>query len=213
MQPSWKWERSLRAKGLRFVAGIDEVGRGPLAGPVAAAAVVLPPDLRTPWAKQIRDSKQLTAKSRTHLAPKIEGGALALGLGMSSEKEVDEYGIVHATKLAMTRAIEELDSPPDCLLIDAVSLPDVDLPQESIVNGDGLCISIAAASIVAKVARDSLMMKMEARYPGFGFAHNMGYGTPGHLDALERIGPCDIHRMTFAPVAEAAYRRRNGRYT
>ena len=210
MQPSWKWEKALRAKGYRLIAGIDEVGRGPLAGPVAAAAVVLPPDLRAPWTNQIRDSKQLTPQARVFLAPKIREVALALGVGMSSEKEVDEYGIVHATRLAMSRAVEKLDTPADCLLIDALALPEVDIPQESVVNGDNLCISIAAASIVAKVARDSLMMKMEAHYPGFGFSHNMGYGTPEHLDALEHLGPCGIHRMTFAPVAEAAYWHRNG---
>ncbi|MCH9037375.1 MAG: ribonuclease HII, partial [Chloroflexi bacterium] len=138
---------------------------------------------------------------REQVLPYLREVALGLQVGMSSPQEIDDLGIVAATRLAMSRAIRRLKVSPDCLLIDALRLPEVALPQESLIRGDSISISIAAASIVAKVARDRLMVKMDSRYPGFGFQRNKGYGTPEHLKALGRLGPCPIHRLTFAPVS------------
>ena len=189
------------ARGHSFLAGVDEVGRGPLAGPVMAGAVVLPIGLNAPWIAEGNDSKQLSPRVRRALSDRIWEEALAVGIGSASTVEIDQVGIVPATRLAMGRAIRSLKVSPDCLLIDALRLPEVGLPQESLIRGDSISISIAAASIVAKVARDRLMVKMDSRYPGFGFQRNKGYGTPEHLKALGRLGPCPIHRLTFAPVS------------
>lgn len=201
MSPSWKWDSALLARGHRFLAGVDEVGRGPLAGPVMAGAVILPIGLNAPWIAEVNDSKLLSPRVRRALSDRIWEEALAVGIGSASTDEIDQVGIVPATRLAMGRAIRRLKVSPDCLLIDALRLPEVDLPQESMIRGDSISISIAAASIVAKVARDRLMVKMDSRYPGFGFQRNKGYGTPEHLKALGRLGPCPIHRLTFAPVS------------
>ena len=201
MSPSWKWDNALLARGHSFLAGVDEVGRGPLAGPVMAGAVVLPIGLNAPWIAEVNDSKQLSPRVRRALSDRIWEEALAVGIGSASTVEIDQVGIVPATRLAMGRAIRSLKVSPDCLLIDALRLPEVGLPQESLIRGDSISISIAAASIVAKVARDRLMVKMDSRYPGFGFQRNKGYGTPEHLKALGRLGPCPIHRLTFAPVS------------
>ncbi|MCH8089703.1 MAG: ribonuclease HII [Chloroflexi bacterium] len=201
VSPSWNWDRALLSRGHRFLAGVDEVGRGPLAGPVMAGAVILPIGLNSTWIAEVNDSKLLSPRVRRTLSDRIWEEALAVGIGSASTDEIDRVGIVPATRLAMGRAIRRLKVSPDCLLIDAMRLPEVALPQESIIRGDSISISIAAASIVAKVARDRLMVKMDSRYPGFGFQRNKGYGTPEHLKALGRLGPCPIHRLTFAPVS------------
>ncbi len=188
--------------GLRRVAGLDEAGRGPWAGPVTAAAVVLPAGddcLRA--LVGVDDSKRLTPRRREALAPVIKSVAVAWGVGMAESGEIDRLGIVPATRLAMERALGALGLAPQALLIDAVRLPGVTFPQRSLIHGDALSLSIAAASILAKVARDRLMVEMDGQYPGYGFARHKGYGTRVHAEALARLGPCPIHRRSFAPVA------------
>ncbi len=176
------------------------MGRGPLAGPVVAAAVVLSPEKRPLWLRQVRDSKQVSPKKRGILAEYIHGEAVAVGIGVIAPGEIDAHGIVPATKLAMCTAIEALEVPVDFLLIDAVTLPEADLPQKSIIKGDTLSLSIASASIVAKVHRDRLMADYESIYPDYGFAQHKGYPTTMHLEALQRMGCCPIHRRSFGPV-------------
>ncbi len=184
------------------MAGIDEVGRGPLAGPVLAGAVILPLDLDpyAPWLQQIDDSKVLSATRREKASQDIQKKALAVGIGMASSQEIDALGIVTATKVAMLRAVEALPQRPHHLLIDFVPLVEAGLPYTAVTDGDALCYSIAAASIVAKVARDRLMVAANGLYPGYSFHLHKGYGTPAHLEALQRLGPSDIHRFSFAPV-------------
>jgi len=148
----------------------------------------------------VRDSKQMTPAERTRWAAIIKETAASWGVGMASPEEVDQLGIVPATRLAMRRALEQLAAPPEALLIDALRLPEIDLPQNAILHGDALCLSIAAASVLAKTARDALMAAMETAYPDYGFARHKGYGTSFHRAALERLGPCQIHRQSFAPV-------------
>lgn len=200
--PTFKEEILLAKKGYQLIAGLDEVGRGALAGPVAAAAVILPLGLKTAWLPLVRDSKMLTPRMRQHLSQLIRESALAFGIGMVPSQAIDAYGIVPATRMAMQQAIQMLSRSPQHLLIDAIKLPSVRLPQKSIIHGDALCLSIACASIVAKVARDELMIAMEKDYPGYGFARHKGYGTRGHVAALGNLGPCPIHRRSFAPVHE-----------
>ena len=200
--PTFSEEERANAQGYRLIAGIDEVGRGPLAGPVVAAAIILSRDSRPPWLSRVRDSKQLTALERERLFPYICREALAVGTGTVSAEVIDAQGIVAATRLAMCYAVEQLRPAPDFLLIDALSLPALDLPQRGIIKGDTLSLSIAAASIVAKVTRDRLMVEMDALYPGYRLAKNKGYATPEHEEALQRLGACPIHRRTFAPVCE-----------
>ncbi len=153
------------------------------------------------WAGRVRDSKQMTAKAREAVLPQIRASAIASAVGTAGHREVDEVGIVEATRLAMMRAIGRLSVRPDYLLIDAVELPDQGTPQKSIIRGDSTCFSIAAASILAKVYRDLLMARAERSYPGYGFASNKGYASAGHLEALRRLGPCKIHRRSFSPVS------------
>ncbi len=206
--PDAAHERKLRDLGFRLVAGMDEVGRGPLAGPVTAAAVVTPEEIPGTWFGLVRDSKQMTPERREVACEQIRLHARAVGVGSGSPSEVDSLGIVGATRLAMTRALENLGVTPDHLLIDALTLPAVNVPQTSIVKGDAISISIAAASIVAKVTRDRLMAESyEQRHPGYGFARNKGYGTAEHMAALQELGPCPIHRQSFAPVRAAAFLR------
>lgn len=200
--PSFARERALWRQGLALVAGVDEVGRGPLAGPVAAGAVVLPPRARFPWLSRVRDSKELPAPARRELAQLIRRDALAVAVAFVPPQEIDALGIVAAVRRAMLQAVEGLGQRPDHLLIDAVSLPSCPIPQTAIIGGDALSLSIACASIVAKVARDELMEGEDGRYPGYGFAWNKGYATPQHLEALRRLGLCPIHRRSFAPVRE-----------
>ena len=199
-QPDWSAERLLWKQGYLRVAGVDEVGRGPLAGPVVAAAVVFPPTFRARKLPGLRDSKQLTAMARERLAPQVRRFAAGVGVGSASHAEIDALGIVGATVAAMSRAIRQLPQSADHLLVDALRLECDGIPCRAIIHGDALCCSIAAASIVAKVARDSLMVKLDALHRGYGFARHKGYPTPEHLAALERLGPTPLHRRSFAPV-------------
>jgi ribonuclease HII len=190
-------ERELRLSGFRRIAGIDEVGRGCLAGPVVAAAVILPDRHRI---KGIRDSKVLPRARREALYELILDRAEGVGVGCVEVEVIDRINILQATKLAMREALERLPEPPDHLLIDALSLRDVELPQRPIIDGDAISASIAAASIVAKVTRDRICDEIDRRFPGYGFARNKGYGTRRHVDALLREGPCAWHRRSFAPI-------------
>lgn len=193
-------ERALRARGIFFVAGIDEAGRGPLAGPVVAAAVILPEDFD---ARGLDDSKKLTARRRETLCERILGGAEAVWAEVSAE-EIDRLNILRATHLAMARAVAALPRAPGHALVDGLPVNDLPVPHTAVVGGDGLSLSIAAASIVAKVARDRLMHDLDAIYPKYGFCRHKGYGVPEHLEALRKHGPCPAHRRSFAPVAQAA---------
>jgi ribonuclease HII len=190
-------ERRLRAQGVRTIAGVDEVGRGPLAGPVVAAAVILPaePDLRG-----LDDSKRLSPARREALSEEIRQHALAVGLGVVDPEEIDRTGIGQATMRAMREAIWGLALRPDRILIDGNQLPGSGSPEIAFVDGDARSLSIAAASVIAKVERDRMMAAFDRRYPGYGFHRNKGYGSDAHLNALRSLGPCPIHRRSFAPV-------------
>jgi len=190
-------ERELHLAGFRRVAGIDEVGRGCLAGPVVAAAVVLPERHRI---RGIRDSKVLARSRREALYAQILDRAESVGVGVVEVEVIDRINILQATKLAMRQALGRLPESPDHLLIDALRLRDVELPQRPIIDGDAISASIAAASIVAKVTRDRICDEMDRRYPAYGFARNKGYGTRRHVDALLAEGPCEWHRRSFAPI-------------
>lgn len=190
-------EESLWDQGLRRLAGIDEVGRGPLAGPVLAAAVVLPPRVRI---EGVDDSKRLTAATRERLAREIEQVALAIGIGAASTREVDGLNILRATHLAMQRAVQRLRVPPEHLIVDGLPVPLLGAAQTAVIGGDREVHAVACASIVAKVTRDRLMRTLAVRYPAYGWERNSGYGTPAHLAALERHGPTPHHRRSFAPV-------------
>ncbi|TAM13107.1 MAG: ribonuclease HII [Nevskiaceae bacterium] len=183
------------------MAGIDEVGRGCLAGPVYAAAVILPLDCALPG---LRDSKQLSPRARERLVPRIEAAAVAWAIGIASVEEIDRVNILQATFLAMQRAVAALAISPVQCLVDGNRAPPLAVPVRTIVGGDHLEPAIMAASVIAKVARDAELVALDARYPGYGLAHHKGYGTAQHLRALEQIGPCVLHRMTFAPCRRAA---------
>ncbi|MFH1662739.1 MAG: ribonuclease HII [Chloroflexota bacterium] len=204
--PSFAEEEDLAMQGYRFIAGIDEAGRGALAGPVVAAAVILPYRPRPTWLQQVKDSKLLTAKKREYLFSCIQEVAVSTGVGIVSHQIIDSYNIVSATKMAMKQAIEQLSPPADTLLIDFLSLPEVPIPQKGIVHGDGLCFSIACASIIAKVTRDRLMIEMDAIYPGYSLGKHKGYCTEEHVASLNRLGPSPIHRRSFRPVKEILLR-------
>ena len=190
--------------GYSLVAGLDEAGRGPLAGPVVAAVVILPPQPKGNWISLMRDSKQITPAQREYALAHLQESALAIQVGACSPAEIDDINILEATRLAMKRAVDSLALLPQFLLLDAVSLPEVPIPQKPIIRGDALCLSIAAASIVAKVTRDRIMQDEDAAYPGYGFARHKGYCTPEHLHNLKLLGPCPIHRYSFAPVRDLA---------
>ncbi|MBH0176290.1 MAG: ribonuclease HII [Nitrospira sp.] len=181
------------------MAGLDEAGRGPLAGPVVAAAVILPVHVRLVG---VDDSKQLSEAERERLYPAILEKAVGVGIGVADPGEIDTLNILEATRLAMRRAIENLVPLPDYLLTDAVILPDIRIPLRPIIKGDALSLSIAAASIIAKVTRDRLMAAYHERFPQYNFLSHKGYGTAEHLQRLAQFGPCSIHRRTFAPVRE-----------
>jgi len=200
--PSFDTENTLHNYGYSLIAGIDEVGRGPIAGPVYAGAVIFPSGLNSnsTWLNTIDDSKQLTPANREKAAKHIYKSATAVSIGSSNSSEVDCLGIVEAIRLAMTRAVEGLPVDPDYLILDHISLPSAKLPLTSITKGDTKSYSIAAASIVAKVARDKMMVQYNIKYPGYSFDLNKGYGTPTHLKQLNILGPCSIHRFSFAPV-------------
>ena len=201
-RPSFTEERILEEQGYCFIAGIDEVGRGALAGPVAAAAVILPPRLDAPWLNLVRDSKQLTPLKRELLFEHIQRAAVSVGVGLVSPKIIDSRGIIKSTRLAMKHAVNQLAPEPDFLLIDYLRLPGIKLPQKGITFGDSLCFSIACASIVAKVTRDRLMVKLDKRHRGYQMARHKGYGTGEHLACLSRLGPSPVHRRTFRPVKD-----------
>ncbi|MCS6801684.1 MAG: ribonuclease HII [Chloroflexota bacterium] len=195
--PTREQEDRFFAAGHALVAGVDEVGRGPLAGPVVAAAVLAPPD--APWDLPVADSKQLTASERERLAAAIVR-ALPCALGLATVAEIDDLGVAAATRLAMMRAVRALPQQPTALLIDAVALPGLRIEQRAIVRGDTCCWTIAAASVVAKVERDRLMYELDRRYPDYGLARHKGYATAEHLEALARLGPTPEHRRSFAPL-------------
>lgn len=190
----WEIEDENYAEGFQVICGVDEAGRGPLAGPVCAAAVILPPHTRIPG---LNDSKKLTDKKRRELFPVICEQALAYGIGMATEQEIDEINILQATFLAMQRAMDELQVRPDLALIDGNRQKDFGLPVKTVVKGDSLSANIAAASVLAKVTRDDLMIRQAEQFPEYGFEIHKGYGTKAHYAALEQYGPSPIHRMTF----------------
>jgi ribonuclease HII len=195
-----KFEKEARAQGATCIAGVDEVGRGALFGPVVAAAVVLPPDTRI---RGLRDSKQLLRDDRERLAKVVERKAMAIAIEEVDSETIDRVNIYQASRLAMAAAVKKLPLPPDHLLIDALRL-DLECAQTSIIYGDSLSISIAAASVVAKVYRDQRMREFHDIYPQYGLASHKGYSTPEHLAALEKHGPCPLHRKTFRPIAQTS---------
>ena len=198
--PTLDSERELRAQGYQFIAGIDEVGRGSIAGPVVAGAVVLPWHDNLPWLSRVRDSKQLTARQRENLFGLIREAGIPMAVGMVPNTLIDQIGIVKATQMAMGIAVAQLSCSPDFLLIDALSLPDIPLAQRGLVRGDQKCLSIACASIVAKVTRDRHLVQLDHSHPGYGLARHKGYPTKQHVSSLQRLGACAIHRRSFAPV-------------
>ena len=198
-EPTDEFELEARRCGYRWIAGLDEAGRGPLAGPVVAAAVMLP---RRFHLSGLTDSKQVTAQGREHLYEVIVTRAIGVGVGEATPQEIDAINILEATRLAMSRALAGLHPRPEWLLLDAVTLPGVGIPQRPIVKGDQLSLSIAAASIIAKVTRDRLMQKLHETFPQYNFRAHKGYATAEHLQALQQHGPCEIHRRSFAPVID-----------
>ena len=198
-----EFENELYENGIKYIAGIDEVGRGPLVGPVVTAAVILPRDF---YDERINDSKKLTEKKRELLYDVIMENAVSVGIGISSEDVIDEINILEATKKAMIEAVNNLSVKPEHLLIDAVKL-NIDIPQTSIIKGDAKSESIAAASIVAKVTRDRMMVELDKKHPEYDFKHNKGYGTKKHIEAIKEHGITSLHRKTYGPVKE--YLERN----
>lgn len=190
----WEIERSYYEQGMQYVCGVDEAGRGPLAGPVCAAAVILPSYVDIPG---LNDSKKLSDKKRRELFPIIKETAIAYGIILVDEKEIDQVNILQATLNAMERAIAELSVKPDIALIDGNREKDFGVPAQTVVQGDSRSASIAAASVLAKVTRDDLMLKMAEKYPEYGFEVHKGYGTKAHCSAILEYGPCEIHRQTF----------------
>jgi ribonuclease HII len=208
--PTWNFERELYDKGHRFIAGVDEAGRGAWAGPLVAGAVILPhPDTLDSASElavglaELRDSKMLSAEVRERLLVLIHQAALAVGVGIVSSGLIDVIGIGPANRLAWVRALRSMAIRPDHLLLDAFKLPAMRLPQKSIIRGDAACISIAAASIVAKVTRDRIMHDMDVCNPGWGFSQHKGYGTRYHSASIERLGVAPVHRKSFAPIRAA----------
>lgn len=193
-----EFENELYENGIKYIAGIDEVGRGPLVGPVVTAAVILPREF---YDERINDSKKLTEKKRELLYDVIMENAVSVGIGISSEDVIDEINILEATKKAMIEAVNNLSVKPEHLLIDAVKL-NIDIPQTSIIKGDAKSESIAAASIAAKVTRDRMMVELDKMHPEYDFKHNKGYGTKKHIEAIEKYGILKEHRKTFAPCDE-----------
>jgi ribonuclease HII len=200
IDPTLERERALWAKGFEVVAGVDEVGRGPIAGPVIAGAVVFAPGQEP--IDGLRDSKLLTAKERERLADEVRRVALAWALGGASVREIDRINIRRATALAMRRALDHLRRSPDYVLLDGHPLPELNCEHESVIDGDALCQTVSAAAVLAKCARDRLMARLAPRYPDFGWDHNKGYATLDHLSALTRTGPTPHHRISFSPIAQ-----------
>lgn len=201
--PGLTEEFKLLCQGYKYIAGLDEAGRGAIAGPVVAGAVILPWRVsNSGWLALVRDSKELSPSQRSFLFDLILKEAVAIGVGVVSAETIDSIGIVAATRLAMCQAVRELVCSPDFLLIDFVDLPELAIGQKPMVKGDKLSLSIACASIVAKVTRDRIMIDLDRRYPGYGLAEHKGYGTEHHIAQLRRLGPLPIHRRSFAPVRE-----------
>jgi ribonuclease HII len=198
--PNLDHENELKSQGCELVAGIDEVGRGALAGPVVASAVILPHPASLTRFELVQDSKELDYKKRETLFDFIMKEALAVGIGVVPPQVIDSINILKATKLAMMQAVEKLPRQPSFLLIDRVTLSQCPIPQRGITRGDKLCLSIACASIIAKVTRDRIMEEFDVTYPGYGFAQHKGYGTGAHMSSLHELGPSPIHRLYFAPV-------------
>ncbi len=197
----WKLEEAARRRGALRIAGLDEVGRGPLFGPVVAAAVILPKACHLPG---LNDSKKLSEKKRLELEPEIRSNAVAFAIAAVDAETIDRINIRQAALLAMRRAVEQLPLSPDYLLIDGRDPIDWDCPQQSVVHGDALSFSIAAASVLAKVHRDRLVVELDRDFPGYGLAQHKGYPCPAHMEALARLGPTPLHRKTYQPVAQAA---------
>jgi ribonuclease HII len=199
--PNLDHERALWANGALWVAGIDEAGRGALAGPVAAAAVILPQIVSfTKELRGVRDSKMMTPAQRESWSHAIQECVVSFGIGLASAGEIDTLGILPATCMAASRAIQALKIVPDHLLLDYLLLPDISIQQTSIIKGDMVSLSIAAASILAKTSRDAILVELDDQYPGYGFARHKGYGTTAHFEAIHQLGPSPVHRMTFAPI-------------
>lgn len=201
-RPSFSEEKALRKQGYRLIAGIDEAGRGALMGPVMAGAVIMPEKVRGSWKDKVRDSKQLTPEAREYLYDYICEASVTYGVGACTNDEIDNMGIAKATRVAMVKAVKQLEPQPQFLLIDFLRLKESYYPQKGIVRGDSLCFSIACASIIAKVTRDRLVTEMDNKYPGYNFAGHKGYGTEEHLACLRDKGPCALHRRSFSPVSE-----------
>lgn len=197
-----KEERKLWLEGLPYIAGIDEAGRGALAGPVVAAALILPRNFKAPWLKVVKDSKQLTPPKREHFFGILQQAAIAIGVGIVSHQVIDDINILKATWLAMRQAVANLPLSPNHLLVDGTSIPNMTIPQTRMIDGDETSISIACASIIAKVTRDRMMVDLDKTHPGYGLAAHKGYGTEEHLASLSRLGASSIHRLTFAPVRD-----------
>ncbi|MSQ10745.1 MAG: ribonuclease HII [Dehalococcoidia bacterium] len=209
--PTFEAEAASWAEGYRCVAGLDEVGRGPIAGPVVAAAVVLyQPDADRPWFADLRDSKLLTALQRERLAASILREAVTWGIGVVSPQDIDGLGITKANRRALTLALQQCAVRPDCLLLDGREWVGLNIHQRSIIKGDRTVRSIAAASIIAKVHRDRIMSELEDTHPGWGFAQHKGYATAQHLAAVRTLGPSPVHRMSFAPIAGSGQARMPG---
>ncbi|MEE8464996.1 MAG: ribonuclease HII [Dehalococcoidia bacterium] len=204
--PDLSLESGLHRRGIQFVAGVDEAGRGPLAGPVVAAAVILPPDLTgaEPWLQYLDDSKKLSHARRERAVEIVQQHAVAVGVGMVGPEDIDAMGIGRAALAAMLRAVGQLPIEPGHLLLDYIYVRDCPFTYDTIVKGDNRSYSIAAASNVAKVARDKLMVEAGETYPGYNFARHKGYPTKAHVQSLRELGPCPIHRRSFAPVAQAS---------
>jgi ribonuclease HII len=199
----WTLEEAARARGARRIAGVDEVGRGPLFGPVVAAAVILAPGFRFDG---LTDSKKLTEKKRNELDVEIRANAVAWAIAEVDAETIDRINIRQASLMAMRRAVEQLALSPDCLLIDGRDVIDLECRQQAVIHGDAISFSIAAASVLAKVYRDRLLVELDRDFPGYGLAQHKGYGCPAHLAALQRLGPTPLHRKSFHPVAQALLR-------
>lgn len=201
IKPTFQSECHFWSHG-KITAGVDEVGRGALAGPVVAGCVILPPFIDSSWIKQVRDSKLLTARQRNHLSPNIMEEALDWSIGIVTSPIIDELNILRATWRAMEQAVLKLKYPPQCLLVDGTRIPGIEIPQQSIIAGDKKCISIACASIIAKVTRDNIMKELDKMFPDYGFSKHKGYGTKQHLECIERLGAISAHRHSFSPISK-----------
>ena len=201
-RPNHDEESALYKEGYRRIAGFDEAGRGALAGPVVAAAVILPQKPDFDWIPMVRDSKLLSGKTRERIFSRMRDCGIETGIGIVPPQVIDSINILNATKKAMLSALQALARPPDYLLIDALVLPGTGIRQKGIIKGDRTVLSIACASIAAKVTRDHIMLELDTGYPQYGFCNHKGYGTARHMDCLRRHGACQAHRLTFAPVRE-----------